>query len=141
MKCFSIGYQGRSLTEFCSTLLRNSIKLVIDVRERAWSYRPDFRKKAVGEALRKHGIEYQHWSKAGNPFRPRGGEKVDPRQCALRYRKYLEQNLDIIDRLEETAIGKPTAVLCYEASREDCHRGILLAVLENRNPEIESVDL
>ncbi len=68
-KLFTIGYEGRSLTEFVQLLVKNAITRVIDVRELPLSRRRGFSKTSLTEALAAHDIEYVHLRKAGNPYR------------------------------------------------------------------------
>ena len=44
--CFTIGYQGRRLDDLCGTLFNMGVEVLVDIRERAWSQRPEFRKRA-----------------------------------------------------------------------------------------------
>lgn len=133
MSCFSIGYQGRSLNALCELLASKNVDLLIDVRERAWSNRPEFRKTAIATALATHAIDYVHVREAGNPFRPQPGEVIDPRECMRRYRGYLRSTPTIVEKVEELIANRRAALLCYEAKSSDCHRGILIDALRRKS--------
>jgi uncharacterized protein (DUF488 family) len=131
MKCFAIGYQGKSLVQLCDDLEASDVDLLIDVRERAWSNRPQFRKTALSNGLASRGIEYVHVREAGNPFRPRAGEVIDAAECMARYRGYLTATPAVIAMLLRVMRGRRPALLCYEADSSNCHRGVLLQTLQS----------
>lgn len=141
MECLNLGYQGKSLAAFCNALIANSVKVLIDVRLNPWSQRPEFRKSALESALAEHGIKYVHCKEAGNPYRPQKGEKLDFADCAKKFGLYIEKNPTIIDRLEAILTNQVGALLCYEAQRSECHRGILIDALTERRKDIRIVDL
>jgi uncharacterized protein (DUF488 family) len=138
---YSIGYQGKSISDFCRLLVENKVKVLVDVRERAWSQRPQYRKNALRESLLKSGIEYIHCKEAGNPFRPHKDEKLDFDLCAKQYQAYLNSKPDVINYLEDFSEKHASAVFCYEAERKNCHRGILIKRLVEKNPQIQCIDI
>lgn len=141
MECLNIGYQGKSLQQFCDTLAENGVEALVDVRANAWSQRPEFRKGALRAALAKRDIEYVHCKIAGNPHRSMKGEAVDPSMCFALYATHLEENPEILETLQEIVSSRVSALLCYEARRDDCHRGVLLAGLLDRLRDLRIVDL
>lgn len=141
MRVFSIGYQGRSLDAFRNALAEAGVRVLVDVRAAAWSQRPQFRKSALAAALKEIGIEYVHCKVAGNPFRPKPGRNRVPAECEKLYARYLENNLEVIEELASLIARKPSALLCYEARRDECHRGVLLEMLSDRQPTLRVEDL
>jgi uncharacterized protein (DUF488 family) len=141
MRCLNLGYQGRTLADFCRALVANCVEVLIDVRLNAWSQRPEFRKSALQATLAEHGIRYIHCKNAGNPYRPKVGEKLDFLDCAKKYAQYVEENPQVIEALEAIIINHRSALLCYEAEKEECHRSILLSALVKRRKEIRIIDL
>ena len=134
--CFTIGYQGRSLEDLCSVLFNYGVDQLIDIRERAWSNRPEFRKQALEQGLATVGIEYEHFKEAGNPFRPRNGQNKSFEACAREYRRYLRENSDVLDEAEEFLLGSSVAFFCYEANSKECHRSVLVEELSRRMSEL-----
>lgn len=128
--CFSVGYQGRTVDDLVKGLVARRVSLVIDVRENAWSQRPDCRKGALSSALEGRGIKYLHLKRAGNPFRPRSGEKRDLDECAKLYRAYLSRNPEIVVEVARVVRSRRAALLCYEAIHEQCHRSVLSTALK-----------
>lgn len=124
--CVGIGYQGKSLHGLCEELRRHRIELVIDVRARAWSQRPEFRKGKLSETLAGYGIGYHHAKDAGNPYRPRRGEQIEPRECMRQYTEHLKSNPQVVDGIRRLLGKKRVALLCYESESSLCHRGVLL---------------
>lgn len=135
--CFSIGYQGRPIYDFCALLIENRVEVLVDVRERAWSMRPPYRKTALRESLAAAGIEYIHLREAGNPFRPRKGEPKDFEDCARRYREHLRRNPDVLGRARELARSARVAFFCYEEEAAECHRGVLIQAMAKGWPSLE----
>lgn len=138
---FSVGYQGRSLPSLCELLVQNAVKLLIDIRERAWSNRPEFRKGALRKGLEASGISYSHLRVAGNPFRPRKGQEIASSRCFELYKEYLAGSPEIVEEVLGTAKHSRIALFCYEASASDCHRGVLAAAIVGKHPELEVIHL
>jgi len=142
MKVYNIGYQQRKISAFCETLRLAGVETLVDVRERAWSNRPEFRKQALRSALQDVGIEYVHLKAAGNPFRPKNGIPEDIEACKRAYSGHLEQHLEVVDEAFELAQSSRAAFFCYEADRCGCHRDVLLKKLsQGKSSMIEIVDL
>ena len=141
VKCISVGYQGRDVDQMVSALASAGATVLLDVREAAWSQRPEFRKTALASALARKRIRYVHEKTAGNPFRPRDGKRLSWSVCARRYRAHLAANPGVVDRVFAVLAASTVAVLCYEQSASECHRGILLAEVERRHGPLEIVEL
>ena len=141
MYCLNIGYQGKTLSQLCDTLVANGVQTLVDVRANAWSQRPEFRKTCLQSALAQRSIEYIHCKLAGNPHRPTRGGPIDPALCFALYREHLDKNPEILETLRTIILGQISALLCYEARREDCHRGVLLTRLLDQSRNLRVVDL
>lgn len=139
MQVYSIGYEKRRIGEFCEALVRAGVTRLVDVRERAWSMRPEYRKRALAEALAEHGIEYVHCKVAGNPFRPKKGDEIDLTECEQRYAEHVAQDPSILGAVLSLVEAEPSALFCYEGHRSRCHRGVLLDELATQGASI--VDL
>lgn len=138
---FSIGYQGRSADQLCESLGAAGVTILVDVRERAWSQRPEFRKNALKNKLAQFGIEYLHLREAGNPFRPKNGEQLSPAKCFAQYRKHLRDNPSIPASVGDVVRSRPSALFCYEHNHRSCHRGTLIDELCRQSDEIEHIPL
>jgi uncharacterized protein (DUF488 family) len=60
MKLYTLGYQSLSERLYLQTLVNAGVGIVIDVRENAWSQRPDFIKSNLRSALATRNIDYNH---------------------------------------------------------------------------------
>jgi uncharacterized protein (DUF488 family) len=125
----SIGYQDRRLDEFTQDLANAGVQVLVDVRDRAWSQRPDFRKVRLAQALAARGIQYMHLKEAGNPFRPKPGEGLSIRECAERYKAQLEKHPEAIQMAIDLSRKSYCAFFCYERELVQCHRSILLTCM------------
>lgn len=141
MHIYSIGYEQRSLDDFCRVLQAAGVKIMLDVRLRAWSHRPEYRKTFLSQALANAGIDYVHHKEAGNPFRPQKGEPRDLEKCAALYDEYLRSHPEVIRDIQKFIRMGKVALFCYEGHRERCHRGIIIEQLTERLPRIKVVDL
>lgn len=138
---YSIGYQGRSLDAFCGTLADAGVQVLVDVRAAAWSHRPQYRKTYLGNALRERNIEYVHCKIAGNPFRQLSKEAQGWQKCEIAYQDHVRRNPDILTAVASLTHGRVCALFCYEAAREQCHRGVILAAMRRQDRTIKIVDL
>lgn len=141
MLLYSIGYQGKSLEGLCAKLADNAVGVLVDVRERAWSNRPEFRKGVLAEGLKRSGIEYIHLRSAGNPFRPRKGVSVQRELCLGHYSEYLASSPDVVSSVAALSRSGRPALFCYEADAEECHRGVLIAAVKRLSPDLAVVYL
>ena len=141
MRIYNIGYQGKSLASFCSLLLDRGVQTLVDVRARAWSQRPDFRKTKLAGALADAGITYVHLKTAGNPFRPKPGEVQDAALCSGLYQQHLDEHPEILDELAALERDGDVAVMCFEAERMQCHRGVLLRDLAAVQKRLKVIDV
>ena len=132
--CVSVGYQGRSVAGLCDELTTQGVKLLLDVRQVAWSQRPEFRKQALTAALAEHGVAYLHLREAGNPFRPAKGEPVSEAECARVYRRHLATLPHVVKQVAEVLRSQTTAVFCFEGEHDCCHRSVLLDAVAKHAP-------
>lgn len=140
-KVFSIGYQGRKIDEFCETLQKAGVRVLLDVRAAAWSQRPAFRKTALAKALNEHGITYVHCKVAGNPFRDLSRDPAGWAECRRRYRAHVRKNPMVLDAVAEQVDQGHVALFCYESHRSNCHRGVLFDELRRRAGTLAVTDL
>ncbi|MFY1047450.1 DUF488 family protein [Chryseobacterium sp. GP-SGM7] len=123
---FTIGYEGISLEEYFIRLVRNDVKVLVDVRRNPLSMKYGFSKGSLTKFCNALGIEYVHF--------PEVGIQSDERQelnCQLDYDKlfdnYKENNLsktkDIQNKILNLLIKhERIALTCFEADICQCHR-------------------
>lgn len=121
---YTAGYEGQSLDDFLNGLSNNGVKLLADVREAPISRKPGFSKSSLARALGQVGIEYIHIRPLGCPRPIRDAYRVDEDwdryTCA--FMQHLETQGAVVQELAGTATSTPTALLCYEADFNRCHR-------------------
>jgi uncharacterized protein (DUF488 family) len=130
MELLTVGYQKRTGADLCDIVVAAGVDVLVDVRESAWSYRPDFRRSALAQALSDRGIRYVHARFAGNPRRKLLQDKSH-KECLDAYREHLQASPDVLEELSSLLApmlrsGDTVCFLCYERHPDDCHRSILL---------------
>jgi uncharacterized protein (DUF488 family) len=139
---YTLGYQGLSLKAYVQALVNAAVGLVIDVREHAWSQRPEFVKSALAASLKRAGIEYQHWKILGNPTMNRRTARTAA-QCLSRYRVYLREQSGAIDVLitKVRTAERSLCLTCYENDSVRCHRSVIAEELIRIDPDMCVIDL
>lgn len=145
MRVFTLGYQGLDLGGYIRELVKVGAGTVIDVRERAWSNRPDFIKSSLNQGLHDAKIGYVHLQAAGNPSEIRKTAK-SAEECLTRYRKYLRDNPDAVGELYShvrmaAESRRPACLLCYERNPHECHRSVLIEQLIELDDLIQPIHL
>ena len=125
-RLFTIGYEGISLEEYLNRLIKNDIKILVDVRRNALSMKFGFSKNQLKDYCDKLGIEYMHIPEVGiqSEFRQELNTQIDYDKLFSLYKKNnlsttaLHQQ-KILDLLKEK---KTIALTCFEANICQCHR-------------------
>jgi uncharacterized protein (DUF488 family) len=135
MRVYSIGYQERSLRDIIAALQGAGVRRVIDVRDLPNSRRPGFSKRQLQAGLEEAGIDYRHLKALGTP---KGG-RIAAR--AKRYEVFWQIVEDVmagpaaqlaLQEAASLAAEKPSALLCYEAEHDVCHRLRVAQMLEKQ---------
>lgn len=130
---FSIGYEGRSVEEFCNILLQNDVRLIVDVRNNPFSRKFGFAKKRFSEIVESLGLGYIHMPELGIEHAKRETTTTDEEFQALfaEYAKTLPERQEALDHvyalLQE---NKRIALLCYEHEPIRCHRHVISDYLQ-----------
>jgi len=133
---YTVGYEGRTLEDFLSDLRKAGVRLVADVREAPISRKKGFSKSALSDALQGAGIGYRHMRALGcpKPIRDRHKEDGDWDRYTRSFMEHLRQQEPAIEDLVSLTQAQPTALLCYEADFNRCHRTyVAQAVAERSN--------
>jgi len=134
MKIFTAGYEGRTLDSFLDGLRAQGVTLLADVREAPISRKPGFSKSALSQALQQAGIDYRHIRALGCPKPIRDAYKEDKgwAQYTRRFMKHLDSQQAAVDELAQLCREQPTALLCYEADFNRCHRTYVARAVAQR---------
>ncbi len=131
---FTIGYEGISLEEYLVRLLKNDVKVLVDVRNNPLSMKYGFSKSQLKKYCASLGIEYVHIPEVGIQSEQRQELKTqsDYDQLFAVYRKNnlskttTSQN-EILKLLKQ---HKRIALTCFEANICQCHRKHLAEAIE-----------
>jgi hypothetical protein len=130
---YTIGYEGKNITQFVDKLKLMNVEQLIDVREIALSRKNGFAKTALRKALDNNGIIYKHLPELGSPSDIRHKLKEDWNYVTFfrDYTKSLErpESQTGLVELENLAHIRRSVIMCFEYSVEKCHRKILKEIL------------
>lgn len=131
---FTIGYEGISLEEYLVRLLKNDIKVLVDVRNNPLSMKYGFSKNQLKKYCESLGITYLHFPEVGiqSTQRQELNSQADYDKLFSAYRK---NNLskttitqtEILNLLKQ---HKRIALTCFEANICQCHRKHLAEAIE-----------
>ncbi len=132
---FTIGYEGVSLEEYLVRLLKNDVKVLVDVRNNPLSMKYGFSKNQLKRYCDNLGIKYIHVPEVGIQSKQRQelNTQADYEKLFTTYRnqnltKTTKTQLDILSLLKK---NKRIALTCFEANICQCHRKHLAEAIEN----------
>ena len=123
---YSIGYQGRNLSEFLDILEKNKIKILIDTRNSGLSRKPGFSRHVLRKKIEKKGIKFVATPEVGAPkdFRNYLKESGNINNFLKMYKNHIIKN-NLFDKLGNQINGERTCIMCFERNPYECHRLIL----------------
>ncbi len=128
MKLATIGYERATQGAVIATLKDAGVKVVIDVRAVAFSRRAGFSKRLLAASLDEAGIAYVHLPDLGTP-KPGRDEARKGHTAAMHtiFNAHMEEPAAQVALAEAARIAgeRKSALLCYEADVNQCHRKIL----------------
>ena len=143
---FTIGYEGISLEEYLNRLIKNDVKLLVDVRNNALSMKFGFSKSQLLKYCNSLGIEYMHIPEVGiqSELRQELNSQADYDSLFNQYKsstllKTKSSQEKIFDLLLKK---KRIALTCFEANICQCHRKHLseaITCLPNWNYELKHI--
>lgn len=131
---FTIGYEGISLEMYLQKLVRNNVKVLVDVRKNPLSMKFGFSKSLLKRYCNSLDIEYIHI--------PEVGINSDKRQQLetqadydLLFAEYRKTTLSETSEAQEQILSllnqyKRIALTCFEAEPCQCHRSHLANAIE-----------
>ncbi len=144
-KLYTIGHNGHGgVNGLIEVLKKNQIEMVIDVRRKAWSAHPGYRKNNLKNSLEVASIYYVHipevapsnemrvwWNDILKKYLP-FGKKVPWEEWDKYIEKFCTPELELqVQSLAEyiKEINITTCLLCAENNADDCHRSIVADML------------
>jgi uncharacterized protein (DUF488 family) len=136
---FTIGYEGKDIDLFLNLLIRNKIQVLVDVRANPFSMNFSFIRNKLEKSLKKVDIEYLHIPQLGIEGENR--KKLDTYEDYQRLFEFYKasilsrqtENLRMLEKLGKT---KSIALMCFEADKNFCHRGVISQKLEENGLEV-----
>ncbi len=132
---FTIGYEGVSLEEYLNRLLRNDVKILVDVRNNPLSMKYGFSKSQLKRYCESLGIQYLHFPEVGIQSDQRQELKTqsDYDQLFNVYRnntiaQTMKTQTVILELLKQ---NKRIALTCFEADINKCHRKHLAEAIQS----------
>lgn len=123
---YTIGYEGVSLEAYLVQLIKNSVKVLVDVRNNPLSMKFGFSKSQLIKYCASLGISYVHIPEVGikGDKRQALNTQNDYDQLFADYRtnnlsKTVPQQMQILELLKQ---HKRIALTCFEANICQCHR-------------------
>ena len=130
-KCilYTIGYEGISLEEYLNRLLKNDVKVLVDVRNNPLSQKFGFSKNQLKNYCESIGIRYIHFPEVGIQSNQRQ-ELNDQADYDKLFEIYKIENLKKTIATQEKILNllevhKRIALTCFEADICQCHRKYL----------------
>ncbi len=131
---FTIGYEGISLEEYLVRLLKNDVKVLVDVRNNPLSMKYGFSKSQLKKYCASVGIDYVHIPEVGiqGDQRQELNTQNDYDKLFAVYRKNnltqtTAHQTEILKLLKQ---HKRIALTCFEANICQCHRKHLAEAIE-----------
>lgn len=132
---YTIGYEGISLEEYLVRLIKQDVKVLVDVRNNPLSMKYGFSKSQLKRYCESLGIGYVHIPEVGIQSEQRQELNSQADYDKL-FTLYREQNLkntiasqtQILNLLQE---HKRIALTCFEANICQCHRKHLADAIES----------
>lgn len=131
---FTIGYEGISLEEYLVRLLKNNVKMLVDVRNNPLSMKYGFSKSTLKKCCESMGILYEHIPDVGIPSEYR--QKLhSQKDYDMLFEMYKAQVLtETISKqkyiLNLLKTHRRIALTCFEADTCQCHRKPLAEAIE-----------
>ena len=122
---YTIGYQGKTPEQLLELLKANGVEQLVDVRRNALSRKPGFTKKRLAEACGEAGIAYHHLPALGVPkeLRPKSNTPAAYARFLAHYAQVLlPAEQATAQQLAALALERSSALLCFEADLNCCHR-------------------
>jgi uncharacterized protein (DUF488 family) len=131
---FTIGYEGISLEEYLNRLLKNDVKVLVDVRNNPLSMKYGFSKNQLERYCKSLGVNYMHFPEVGIQSEQRQElntqadyDKLFAVYCQNNLPKTKTSQVKILNLLKEY---KRIALTCFEANICQCHRKHLAEAIE-----------
>lgn len=123
---FTLGYEGISLEEYLNRLIRNDVKILVDVRNNPLSMKYGFSKSQLKRYCESIGIQYVHFPEVGIQSEQRQELNTQADYDKL-FTDYRNNNLTKTQSTQYAILNllkkqQRIALTCFEANISQCHR-------------------
>lgn len=120
----SVGYEGRDIDELVNALLKQGVRVLVDVRLTPISRKRGLSKTALTARLGAEGICYVHVRDLGNPKENRDAYRAGEPEALSTYQSVLASasGQRALRHVSELFEGGTVALLCFEREHGQCHR-------------------
>lgn len=125
---YTVGYERRSGDDLISALVDAQIEVLVDVRQKPFSRKPDFRKVALATLCDESGIRYETWTRLGSTQHQRESlrETGDYTRFYRLFRDLMKRGRkNEIRALADLSATATIALICYERAHDECHRSVV----------------
>jgi len=132
----TIGYEGHTLENYLTTLLRNNVTILCDVRRNPISRKYGFSKNTLARGCEGIGIRYEHLPELGIGSEKRQSLNTQADYDAL-FNHYAhtwlpKQGAALKTIQDWIDMGEHVALTCYEHLPNQCHRHCVAEALEEQ---------
>jgi uncharacterized protein (DUF488 family) len=136
----SIGYEKKDIDLFLDLLVQNDVEMLVDVRRNPFSMSSAYIGSRLESTLKKAGIDYLHVPELGidGEYRKNLESDKDYEELFSLYRReMLPKNEEKTRMVAKLGKEKRIALMCFEADKCHCHRGVLAEKLEEWGMRVE----
>ena len=132
---YTVGYERRDGQGLAEVLVDVGVTHLADIRERAFSRKPDFRSVALQRVCKSAGLQYSWWPQLGSTGEQRDelhstGDLATFMQDFRRHA--VSQASEVVQQLGLLAKSETIAMLCYERCHHECHRSVIAEMLHEQ---------
>ncbi|MEW6115207.1 MAG: DUF488 domain-containing protein [Thermodesulfobacteriota bacterium] len=137
-RLYTIGYQGRGLSDVIHELKVNGVQYLVDVRATPVSHKREFSKEHLREAVEQNGISYMHIGALGSPQELRNRLRLtgDLNSFFRSYEAYLRSHPELLRRVAEVMEKGTICLICLEQRPQECHRQVIASLLRRADASV-----
>lgn len=139
---YTIGYEGEDIDSFLNSLIKNDIEMLIDIRNNPFSMNFSFTKNKLKYYLESSGIKYLHIPELGikSELRQNLNTEQDYKNLFKEYEQtIIQEQHEKIDKIIELGKSHKIALMCFERSKDMCHRGVVSEYIEGKGIMVKHI--